>query len=158
MSVRTQGLEGESVPLSRVAVLHSICRIIARLKLGFDSGMVALISLISAYVINSGLDQPLASRDLGTVEIAFECDLMKSGLFCPPTPLVSDLTDIWLSAALCLQVFVVTVWYWEFYMLPLFLVLLILRNYLQIRSGRLSQDLVSPEQLCQPHPSSSPSA
>ncbi|XP_040005966.1 multiple C2 and transmembrane domain-containing protein 2-like isoform X2 [Xiphias gladius] len=42
---------------------------------------------------------------------------------------------------LAFLVFVVTVWYWEFYMLPLFLVLLILRNYLQIRSGRLSQDL-----------------
>nr|XP_020472827.1 multiple C2 and transmembrane domain-containing protein 2-like isoform X1 [Monopterus albus] len=42
---------------------------------------------------------------------------------------------------LAFLVFVVTVWYWEFYMLPLFLVLLILRNYLWIRSGRVSQDL-----------------
>lgn len=38
-------------------------------------------------------------------------------------------------------VFVVTVWHWEFYMLPFFLALLILWNYLQIRSGRVSQDL-----------------
>lgn len=44
-----------------------------------------------------------------------------------------------------LQVFVVTVWHWEFYMLPFFLALLILWNYLQIRSGRVSQDLVSRE-------------
>uniref|UniRef100_UPI003AAD3C81 multiple C2 and transmembrane domain-containing protein 2-like isoform X2 n=1 Tax=Centroberyx gerrardi TaxID=166262 RepID=UPI003AAD3C81 len=42
---------------------------------------------------------------------------------------------------LAFLVFVVTVWYWEFYMLPLFLVLLISRNYLQIASGRVSQDL-----------------
>lgn len=47
--------------------------------------------------------------------------------------------------ALCLQVFVVTVWYWEFYMLPLFLVLLISRSYFQICSGPVSQDTVSPE-------------
>lgn len=57
--------------------------------------------------------------------------------------------------AFCLQVFMVTVWYWEFYMLPFFLVLLISWNYLQIRSGRVSQDVVSPEQLL---PSPSPSA
>lgn len=43
------------------------------------------------------------------------------------------------------QVFVVMVWHWEFYMLPLSLVLLISWNYVQIRSGRgVSQDLVSP--------------
>nr|XP_046258857.1 multiple C2 and transmembrane domain-containing protein 2 isoform X2 [Scatophagus argus] len=42
---------------------------------------------------------------------------------------------------LAFLVFVVTVWYWEFYMLPFFLVLLILWNYLQVRSGRVSQDL-----------------
>ncbi|XP_026149166.1 multiple C2 and transmembrane domain-containing protein 2 isoform X2 [Mastacembelus armatus] len=42
---------------------------------------------------------------------------------------------------LAFLVFVVTVWYWEFYMLPLFLVLLILRNYLRIRSGWVSHDL-----------------
>ncbi|CAK6967412.1 multiple C2 and transmembrane domain-containing protein 2 isoform X1 [Scomber scombrus] len=42
---------------------------------------------------------------------------------------------------LAFLVFVVTVWYWEFYMLPLFLVLLISWNYLQIRSGRVSQDV-----------------
>ncbi|XP_044047445.1 multiple C2 and transmembrane domain-containing protein 2-like isoform X2 [Siniperca chuatsi] len=42
---------------------------------------------------------------------------------------------------LAFLVFVVTVWYWEFYMLPFFLVLLISWNYLQIRSGRVSQDL-----------------
>ncbi|XP_070769206.1 multiple C2 and transmembrane domain-containing protein 2-like [Enoplosus armatus] len=42
---------------------------------------------------------------------------------------------------LAFLVFMVTVWYWEFYMLPFFLVLLIMWNYLQIRSGRVSQDL-----------------
>ncbi|KAM9860593.1 multiple C2 and transmembrane domain-containing protein 2 [Aulostomus maculatus] len=42
---------------------------------------------------------------------------------------------------LAFLVFVVVVWYWEFYMLPLFLVLLISWNYLQVRSGRVSQDL-----------------
>ncbi|XP_053287662.1 multiple C2 and transmembrane domain-containing protein 2 isoform X2 [Pleuronectes platessa] len=42
---------------------------------------------------------------------------------------------------LAFLVFVVTVWYWEFYMLPFFLVLLILRNYLQIRYGPISHDL-----------------
>uniref|UniRef100_A0A8D0A6G6 Multiple C2 and transmembrane domain-containing protein 2-like n=1 Tax=Sander lucioperca TaxID=283035 RepID=A0A8D0A6G6_SANLU len=50
---------------------------------------------------------------------------------------------------LAFLVFLVTVWNWEFYMLPLFLVLLISWNYLQIQSGRVSQDLVSPEQLHQ---------
>uniref|UniRef100_A0A8D3E326 C2 domain-containing protein n=1 Tax=Scophthalmus maximus TaxID=52904 RepID=A0A8D3E326_SCOMX len=44
---------------------------------------------------------------------------------------------------LAFLVFVVTVWYWEFYMLPFFLVLLILRNYLWVRSGQVSQDLES---------------
>ncbi|KAM7016031.1 multiple C2 and transmembrane domain-containing protein 2 [Tautogolabrus adspersus] len=44
---------------------------------------------------------------------------------------------------LAFLVFVVTVWYWEFYMLPFFLVLLISWNYMQIRSGRVSQDLES---------------
>ncbi|XP_060924742.1 multiple C2 and transmembrane domain-containing protein 2 isoform X2 [Limanda limanda] len=38
-------------------------------------------------------------------------------------------------------VFVLTVWYWEFYMLPFFLVLLILRNYLQITYGPVSHEL-----------------
>ncbi|KAM3625503.1 uncharacterized protein V6R79_013103 [Siganus canaliculatus] len=42
---------------------------------------------------------------------------------------------------LAFLVFVVTVWHWEFYMLPFFLVLLISWNYLQIRSGRISQDV-----------------
>ncbi|XP_074521891.1 multiple C2 and transmembrane domain-containing protein 2-like isoform X2 [Halichoeres trimaculatus] len=42
---------------------------------------------------------------------------------------------------LAFLVFMVTVWYWEFYMLPFFLVLLISWNYLQIRSGRVSQDV-----------------
>uniref|UniRef100_A0A669CQE9 Multiple C2 and transmembrane domain-containing protein 2 n=1 Tax=Oreochromis niloticus TaxID=8128 RepID=A0A669CQE9_ORENI len=37
---------------------------------------------------------------------------------------------------LAFLVFLVTVWYWEFYMLPLSFVLLISWNYLQIRSGR----------------------
>uniref|UniRef100_I3J4Q7 Multiple C2 and transmembrane domain-containing protein 2 n=1 Tax=Oreochromis niloticus TaxID=8128 RepID=I3J4Q7_ORENI len=41
---------------------------------------------------------------------------------------------------LAFLVFLVTVWYWEFYMLPLSFVLLISWNYLQIRSGRVSQD------------------
>ncbi|XP_028257588.1 multiple C2 and transmembrane domain-containing protein 2 isoform X2 [Parambassis ranga] len=40
---------------------------------------------------------------------------------------------------LAFLVFVVTVWYWEFYMLPFYLVLLISWNYFQIRSGRVSQ-------------------
>ncbi|XP_060890843.1 multiple C2 and transmembrane domain-containing protein 2 isoform X1 [Labrus mixtus] len=44
---------------------------------------------------------------------------------------------------LAFLVFVVTVWYWEFYMLPFFLVLLISWNYMQIRSGRVPQDLES---------------
>lgn len=44
---------------------------------------------------------------------------------------------------LAFLVFVVTVWYWEFYMLPFFLVLLISWKYLQIRSGRVTQDLDS---------------
>ncbi|XP_051235108.1 multiple C2 and transmembrane domain-containing protein 2 isoform X2 [Dicentrarchus labrax] len=42
---------------------------------------------------------------------------------------------------LAFLVFLVTVWYWQFYMLPFFLALLISWNYLQIRSGRVSQDL-----------------
>ncbi|XP_042340112.1 multiple C2 and transmembrane domain-containing protein 2-like isoform X2 [Plectropomus leopardus] len=42
---------------------------------------------------------------------------------------------------LAFLVFMVTVWYWEFYMLPFSLVLLISWNYLQIRSGRVSHDL-----------------
>ncbi|KAK5874492.1 hypothetical protein PBY51_019432 [Eleginops maclovinus] len=41
---------------------------------------------------------------------------------------------------LAFLVFLVTVWNWEFYMLPLFLVLLIAWNYIQIRSGRVAQD------------------
>ncbi|XP_029937579.1 multiple C2 and transmembrane domain-containing protein 2-like isoform X2 [Myripristis murdjan] len=42
---------------------------------------------------------------------------------------------------LAFLVFVLTVWFWQFYMLPLFLVLLLSWNYLQLSSGRLSQDL-----------------
>ncbi|XP_051985701.1 multiple C2 and transmembrane domain-containing protein 2-like [Xyrauchen texanus] len=38
-------------------------------------------------------------------------------------------------------VFVLTVWYWDFYMLPLFMVLLIAWNYLHIASERVSKDL-----------------
>lgn len=41
--------------------------------------------------------------------------------------------------------FVLTVWYWEFYMLPLFLVLLILWNYLQIATERVTRDPESME-------------
>uniref|UniRef100_A0A8B9L440 C2 domain-containing protein n=1 Tax=Astyanax mexicanus TaxID=7994 RepID=A0A8B9L440_ASTMX len=40
------------------------------------------------------------------------------------------------------MVFVLTVWYWEFYMLPLFLVLLLIWNYLQIASERVCLELV----------------
>uniref|UniRef100_A0A9J8BKT1 Multiple C2 domains, transmembrane 2b n=1 Tax=Cyprinus carpio carpio TaxID=630221 RepID=A0A9J8BKT1_CYPCA len=39
-------------------------------------------------------------------------------------------------------VFVLTVWYWDFYMLPMFMVLLIVWNYLQIASERVTRDLV----------------
>ncbi|XP_072515956.1 multiple C2 and transmembrane domain-containing protein 2 isoform X2 [Salminus brasiliensis] len=39
------------------------------------------------------------------------------------------------------MVFLLTVWYWEFYMLPLFLVLLLVWNYLQIASERVSLEL-----------------
>ncbi|XP_064871487.1 multiple C2 and transmembrane domain-containing protein 2-like [Oncorhynchus nerka] len=38
-------------------------------------------------------------------------------------------------------IFLLVVWHWEFYMLPLCLVLLITWNYLQIASGRANQDL-----------------
>ncbi|XP_054916030.1 multiple C2 and transmembrane domain-containing protein 2 isoform X2 [Poeciliopsis prolifica] len=44
---------------------------------------------------------------------------------------------------LAFLIFLVTVWYWDFYMLPCFLVLLITWNYFQVRSGRVSQDLDS---------------
>ncbi|KAG1959470.1 multiple C2 and transmembrane domain-containing protein [Pimephales promelas] len=37
--------------------------------------------------------------------------------------------------------FVLTVWYWDFYMLPMFMVLLIIWNYLQIASERVTRDL-----------------
>ncbi|XP_056135240.1 multiple C2 and transmembrane domain-containing protein 2-like [Lampris incognitus] len=42
---------------------------------------------------------------------------------------------------LAFLLFVVTVWYWEFYMLPLYLALLISWKYIQMASGRVSQDL-----------------
>ncbi|XP_073692519.1 multiple C2 and transmembrane domain-containing protein 2 isoform X2 [Garra rufa] len=42
---------------------------------------------------------------------------------------------------LAFLVFVLTVWYWDFYMLPMFLVLLIVWNYLQIASERVTRDL-----------------
>ncbi|KAK9971391.1 hypothetical protein ABG768_024760 [Culter alburnus] len=38
-------------------------------------------------------------------------------------------------------VFLLTVWYWDFYMLPLFMVLLIIWNYLQIASERVTREL-----------------
>ncbi|XP_052458625.1 multiple C2 and transmembrane domain-containing protein 2-like isoform X1 [Carassius gibelio] len=38
-------------------------------------------------------------------------------------------------------VFVVTVWYWDFYMLPLFMILFFVWNYLQIASERATRDL-----------------
>lgn len=44
---------------------------------------------------------------------------------------------------LAFLIFLVTVWYWDFYMLPFFLVLLITWNYFQVRSGRVSQDVDS---------------
>ncbi|XP_061877026.1 multiple C2 and transmembrane domain-containing protein 2-like isoform X2 [Entelurus aequoreus] len=44
---------------------------------------------------------------------------------------------------LAFLVFLVTVWHWEFYMLPLILVLLVSWNYFQVCSGRLSQDLAN---------------
>ncbi|XP_023188110.1 multiple C2 and transmembrane domain-containing protein 2-like isoform X1 [Xiphophorus maculatus] len=44
---------------------------------------------------------------------------------------------------LAFLIFLVTVWYWDIYMLPCFLVLLITWNYFQVRSGRLSQDVDS---------------
>ncbi|KAK7170871.1 hypothetical protein R3I94_000929 [Phoxinus phoxinus] len=37
--------------------------------------------------------------------------------------------------------FVLTVWYWDFYMLPMFMVVLIIWNYLQIASERVTRDL-----------------
>lgn len=37
-----------------------------------------------------------------------------------------------------------TVWYWEFYMLPFSLALLLVWNYLRMGSGRAAHDLVSP--------------
>ncbi|XP_077084008.1 multiple C2 and transmembrane domain-containing protein 2 isoform X2 [Siphateles boraxobius] len=37
--------------------------------------------------------------------------------------------------------FVLIVWYWDFYMLPMFMVLLIIWNYLQIASERVTKDL-----------------
>ncbi|XP_015230654.1 PREDICTED: multiple C2 and transmembrane domain-containing protein 2-like isoform X1 [Cyprinodon variegatus] len=42
---------------------------------------------------------------------------------------------------LAFLIFLLTVWYWDFYMLPFFLVLLITWNYFQVRSGRVSQDV-----------------
>uniref|UniRef100_A0A8C7I859 Multiple C2 and transmembrane domain-containing protein 2 n=1 Tax=Oncorhynchus kisutch TaxID=8019 RepID=A0A8C7I859_ONCKI len=44
-------------------------------------------------------------------------------------------------------IFLLAVWHWEFYMLPLCLVLLITWNYLQIASGRANQDLVSTDNM-----------
>ncbi|TRY86721.1 hypothetical protein DNTS_031469 [Danionella cerebrum] len=40
------------------------------------------------------------------------------------------------------MIFMLTVWYWDFYMLPMFMVLLIVWNYLQIASERATRDLV----------------
>lgn len=104
MSMHMQGMEGDSVQLSRVVAPHGVCRRTVCRKQGFDNGRLAFISLTTAHIIS-------------------------------------------ISVSLCLQVFMVTVWYWEFYMLPFFLVLLISWNYFQIRRGRVSQDVVSPEQL-----------
>jgi len=45
-----QGVEAESVQLSQVVALHSVCKICenVRRKQGFDSGRVAFISLTTA--------------------------------------------------------------------------------------------------------------
>lgn len=45
------------------------------------------------------------------------------------------------------QIFLVTVWHWELFMLPLFLLLLIGWQYFQLTAGKASsnQDLVSDE-------------
>lgn len=45
------------------------------------------------------------------------------------------------------QIFLVTVWHWELFMLPLFLLLLIGWHYFQLSAGKASsnQDLVSDE-------------
>lgn len=145
MSMHMQGVEGESVKLSRAVAQHSICRINLDMMQSFDNGRVAFINLTSAYVINSRSVQPLASRDSGTIEQVFGCDLMKSILFYPFHPPCVCPHWYLTSVALSLQVFLVTVWYWELYMIPFFLVLLISWNYLQLRRGRFSQDLVSPD-------------
>uniref|UniRef100_A0A3P9JGN7 Multiple C2 and transmembrane domain-containing protein 2 n=1 Tax=Oryzias latipes TaxID=8090 RepID=A0A3P9JGN7_ORYLA len=42
---------------------------------------------------------------------------------------------------LAFLVFTLTIWYWDSYMLPLSLVLLLLWNYIQVRSGRVTEDL-----------------
>ncbi|RVE74901.1 hypothetical protein OJAV_G00026400 [Oryzias javanicus] len=44
---------------------------------------------------------------------------------------------------LAFLVFILTVWYWDSYMLPLSLVLLLLWNYFRVRSGRVTEDLES---------------
>ncbi|KAF6721327.1 Multiple C2 and transmembrane domain-containing protein 2 [Oryzias melastigma] len=44
---------------------------------------------------------------------------------------------------LAFLVFMLTVWYWDSYMLPLSLVLLLLWNYFRVRSGRDTEDLES---------------
>lgn len=46
-------------------------------------------------------------------------------------------------SCLLLQIFVLTVWYWEFYMLPLFLIILLIWNYVQLASERSGQEMVS---------------
>lgn len=87
MSGYIQEVEEETVLLSRVATLHSVCRITIR----SIAARGALISLICAYVINSRLERPLTSRDSGSIENVFECVLMKSSLFCTPVILVLDI-------------------------------------------------------------------
>lgn len=55
------------------------------------------------------------------------------------------------------QIFLVTVWHCELFMLPLFLLLLIGWNYFQIAAGKANsnQDLVSDERLFISHPCTS---
>lgn len=66
-----------------------------------------------------------------------------SGL-CHTVP-VRGLTTLVLMSCAVFQMFVLTVWHWELFMLPLFLLLLVGWNYVQITLGRNSpnQDLVS---------------
>lgn len=101
-----------------------ICSLTAISVQSLYNGRAAFISLINYLTINLITDRIPA--------------WLISNVTLPLLP--SLMSDFW---TLCPQVFLVTVWYWEFYMLPLSFVLLISWNYLQIQSGRVSQDVVS---------------